>query len=225
MKKRTFQFVALLMTAIFVIGCSTDYDCSTDYVQIGCRVRHQAKGRTPPENSCLRFGFPWWIDDSENNTLSGVDLSPFIVDKGKLNGLGISLISLRGNTGNGVIVAPILSVQKKTNGVSFSLINFSMEYCPGIQVGLANFNVAFLQPSGGTAAQLALLNVADDAAVQLGAINVCSKGKKAKEKKNMCQIGLINSSPNCMIQLGLLNRNENACLFRWFPIFNFAGLH
>ena len=218
MKQRFFRFVLISAAAAFISGCSTDYDWSTDHVQIGCRYREY--DGSAPEVSCFRFGFPWWFDQNEHNILYGIDLSPFIVDKGKLDGLGISLMSLRNNTVNGVIVAPLLSWQRETNGASFSLINFSMDYSPGLQVGLANFNIAFFALRGGTWVQLALLNVADEAEVQLGVINGCDSLKNHSEC--MLQIGLVNSSQNGILQLGLLNQNRRSCFCTWFPLFNFS---
>ena len=203
------------MMVVFIAGCHSDYDFSTDYVQIGCRC---CKGKTAPEFSCFRFGFPWWCDDNEHSTISGVDLSPIVAVNGKLNGLGISLMSVRNGTVNGVIVAPLCSVQRTTNGVSFSPINVSMNYSPGMQVGLANFNIDFWRPRGGTAVQLALLNVAAEAKVQLGAFNFFCRN----ETKSMLQIGLINSSPDGLFQFGLLNRNRNSCFCGWFPFFNMS---
>ena len=199
-------------------GCS-NYDFSTDYVQIGCRVQQDSAEKT--EISFFRFGFPWWIDSSAHHTLYGIDLSPCLLDQGILNGLGISLISSRA-TVNGIIVAPIYSIQRKTNGVSLSMINFSMDYCPSMQVGVANFNIAFWVPDGGAAIQLAPLNFAESATAQFGAVNVCYKDYK-KEMRNLCQFGLVNSSPNCRIQFGLLNYNENSAFCKWFPLVNFAG--
>ncbi len=217
MKKRFFRFVPIVLAAAFISGCSTDYDWSTDHVQIGCRYRKYER-YTPPEVSCFRFGFPWWYDAKRSGTIYGIDLSPFIMDGGELNGLGISLASGRQYT-NGVIVAPLLSVQEKTNGASFSLINFSKDYSPGLQVGLANFNIPFYALRGGTWVQLGLLNMAEEAEVQLGVIN---EGVSKKEKRQMLQIGLVNSSQNGILQLGLLNRNCSSCFCTWFPFFNFS---
>ena len=215
----------LLMVSAFITGCGMDdeysYDYSSDYVQIGCRNRPRGEGITPPEKSCFRFGFPWWCDgSSEDNTLSGLDLSPFVRDGGKLNGLAISWMSVRRYT-NGVLICPICSLQNETNGASFSLLNLSTGYCPGMQVGLVNSDIRFWEGStGGIGVQLGLLNVASAAAAQLGVINTCYK----YNIHNMIQIGVINSSVNGRIQFGLLNGNENAWFCRWFPLFNIADI-
>lgn len=222
--KHYFLFILISMTVMFSTGCSTDYDYSTDHVQIGCRVKHRRNGGVSPEVSCFRFGFPWWYDENGNNVIYGIDLTPFTVCGGELNGLGISLASLRG-TVNGVIVAPLCSLQDKTNGLSFSLFNRSFRYSPGMQVGLANFNTAGFSgriaclstkawtPQGGTSVQLALLNLAGKAEAQLGVINTCSE--------SMFQIGLLNFSPKSTFQFGLLNCNRESCFCEWFPVFNF----
>ena len=241
MKKRFFRFVLISAAAAFITGCSTDYDWSTDHVQIGCRYRtYESSAR---EVSFFRFGFPWWYDRNGHNILYGIDLCPFFIcegnldglgmDVGKLDGLGISLMSLRNNTVNGVIVAPLLSVQEKTNGASFSLINFSRDYSPGLQVGLVNCNSVLFSPRSGTWVQLALLNVADDAAVQLAVLNAATEAEVQlgvfngcdslkNDSECMLQIGLVNSSQNGILQLGLLNQNRRSCFCTWFPLFNFS---
>ena len=169
---RLFLFFTFLVISAFITGCShsdTDYDYSTDYVQIGCRARRSG---APPEISFFRFGFPWWVDKNGHNTLYGLDLSPIIDDEGKLNGLGISWMSVREYT-NGVIISPICSSQRETRGVSLSLFNFTTDYCPGMQIGLANLSLRFVSAAhaAGPWVQLGLLNAAPSSMIQLGLLN------------------------------------------------------
>ena len=161
MRKRLFVFAVL--TAIICSGCIKlngvkEYDISTDYVQIGFRVH---TGDQKPETAYFRFGFPWWFENSKASVLYGLDLTPAVYDNGTLNGLGLSLASLRHNT-NGLMLSALCSAQVKTCGFSISPVNLMLAYSPGLQVGLWNIGFPLDNQSGATV-QLALLNQADRA--------------------------------------------------------------
>ena len=214
----------------------TEYDASTDFVQIGCRVDGS---RQSPETAYSRIGFPWWLSNNQNAVIYGLDITPATYDNGTLNGLGISLASSRGET-NGIIISPIFSLQKRTCGLSFSLANVNLKYSPSMQAGLWNHaGCSFLfDPSNGAAVQLALLNQAGRADVQLGLGNICNRSsefqlglvnsgtsipKQVQLEKTGWQLGLVNFSENGILQIGLLNVNEKSAFCKWFPLVNFAG--
>jgi len=224
--------------AVFCSGCVKlngvkEYDVSTDYVQIGFRVH---TGGQKPETAFFRFGFPWWFENSKESVLYGLDLSPAVYDNGTLNGLGLSLASMRQNT-NGLILSAPGSVQVKTRGISISPVNLIFAYSPGLQIGLWNIGMPLDGQSGGATVQLAVLNQAERAEYQFGIGNLCNGtsdfqlglanfgyriAKTARLKRTFLQIGLYNSSENGVIQIGLLNRNEKAAFCKWLPIFNYA---
>ena len=230
-----------VMIAAFCSGCIKtngwpDYDISTDYVQIGCRVN---TGKEVQETAYSRIGFPWWFDNNENTVTYGIDITPAIYDNGTLNGLGIALASLRNKT-NGILLSPICSIQKETRGESLSLINVTLGYSPGLQIGLWNHSgPSFLfDYHNGATVQLALLNQAVQTCFQLGIVNSChgasdvqvglvnsgySIPKQANLKKNGFLFGLFNYSENGILQIGLLNYNKNSAFCKWFPLVNFAG--
>ena len=236
------HFIAFSAAIImfFCSGCIKlngvkQYDISTDYVQIGFRVH---TGDQKPETAYFRFGFPWWFENSKASVLYGLDLTPAVYDNGTLNGLGLSLASLRHNT-NGLMLSALCSAQVKTYGISISPVNLMLAYSPGLQVGLWNIGFPLDNQSGATV-QLALLNQADRAEYQFGLGNLShetsdfqlglanfgfSIAKTARLKRTFLQIGLYNSSENGVIQIGLLNRNEKSAFCKWFPIFNYARLN
>ncbi len=216
-------------------GCS-NYDFSTDYVQIGCRVN---TGKEVQETAYSRIGFPWWFDNNGNAVLYGLDISPFIYDNGTLNGLGIALGSMRNKT-NGILLSPICSIQGATRGVSFSPVNVLLREAPGVQAGLWNHAVRSFICDGdpnGPLMQLGILNGGVLTDYQIGICNYCAifcdlqfglvnAGTISREphwKRTFLQIGLFNFSENGVIQIGLLNINENSAFCKWFPLVNFAG--
>ena len=229
-----------VMIAAFCSGCIktndwTEYDVSTDFVQIGCRVDGS---RQSPETAYSRIGFPWWLSNNQNAVIYGLDITPATYDNGTLNGLGISLASSRGET-NGIIISPIFSLQKRTCGLSLSPVNVNLTYSPSMQAGLWNHaGCSFLfDPSNGAAVQLALLNQAGRADVQLGLGNICNRSsefqlglvnsgtsipKQVQLEKTGWQLGLVNFSENGILQIGLLNVNEKSAFCKWFPFINFA---
>ena len=231
-------FFSVVLTAVFCSGCiklngMKEYDISTDYVQLGCRVH---TGEKKPETAYFRFGFPWWIENSKESVLYGLDLTPAVYDNGTLNGLGISLVSMRHNT-NGMILSALCSVQVETRGVSVSPVNLTLAYSPGLQVGLWNIGSFPFDRINGAAVQLACFNQADRSEFQIGLCNLChltsdfqlgllnfGRGipKSKQLKRTFLQIGLYNSSENGVIQIGLLNYNGKSALFKWFPFFNCA---
>ena len=239
MQKRFAFFSAMLL--LLCSGCIKtndvpEYDFSTGYVQIGCRVN---TGKEVQETAYSRIGFPWWFDNNENTVTYGIDITPAIYDNGTLNGLGIALASLRNKT-NGILFSPICSIQKETRGGSLSLVNVTLRYSPGLQIGLWNHSgQSFLfDYHNGATVQLALLNQAVQTCFQLGIVNSChgasdvqvglvnsghSIPKQANLKKNGFQFGLFNYSENGILQLGLLNYNGNSAFCKWFPLVNFAG--
>lgn len=236
--KHFIAFSAAIIT-VFCSGCIKlngvkEYDISTDCVQIGFRVH---TGDQKPETAYFRFGFPWWFENSKASVLYGLDLTPAVYDNGTLNGLGLSLASLRHNT-NGLMLSALCSAQVKTYGISISPVNLMLAYSPGLQVGLWNIGFPLDNQSGATV-QLALLNQTDRAEYQFGLGNLChgtsdfqlglanfgySIPKSTRLKRTFLQIGLYNSSENGVIQIGLLNHNEKSAFCKWFPIFNYARL-
>ena len=232
-------FFSVVLTVVFCSACiklngMKEYDVSTDYVQIGCRVH---TGEKKPETAYFRFGFPWWFENSKESVLYGLDLTPAVYDNGTLNGLGISLVFMRHNT-NGMILSALCSVQVETRGVSVSPVNLTLPYSPGLQLGLWNIGSGPFDQINGAAVQLACLNQADRSEFQIGLCNLChltsdfqfgllnfgrSIPKSKQLKRTFLQIGLYNSSENGVIQIGLLNHNEKSAFCKWFPLVNFAG--
>ena len=236
MKKQL--LLSAVMIAVFCSGCIKlngvkQYDVSTDCVQIGCRVH---TGEKKPETAYFRLGFPWWFENSKESVLYGLDLTPAVYDNGTLNGLGLSLASMRRNT-NGMILSLLCSVQVETRGVSLSLVNITLAYSPGLQWGLWNIGTFPFDRINGAAVQLACLNQADRSEFQIGLCNLChltsdfqfglanfgySIPKATRLKRTFLQIGLFNSSENGVFQIGLLNYNGKSALFKWFPFFNYS---
>ena len=235
--KHFIAFSAATIT-VFCSGCIKlngvkEYDISTDCVQIGFRVH---TGEKKPETAYFRFGFPWWFENSKESVLYGLDLTPAVYDNGTLNGLGISLASMRHNT-NGMILSALCSAQLETRGVSVSPVNLTLPYSPSLQLGLWNIGSFPFDQINGAAVQLACLNQADRSEFQIGLCNLChltsdfqlgllnfGRGipKSKQLKRTFLQIGLYNSSENGVIQIGLLNHNGKSALFKWFPLFNCA---
>ena len=120
-------FFSAVLTMVFCSGCIKlngvrQYDVSTDCVQIGFRVH---TGEKKPETAYFRFGFPWWFEDSKESVLYGLDLTPAVYDNGTLNGLGISLASMRHNT-NGMILSALCSIQVETRIITMDSMGIAL---------------------------------------------------------------------------------------------------
>jgi len=248
--KSFFSFL-LMMTACHPLCCSA-LECatiaanppvtanmegagfSTKYIQVGFRTNFEQTTVREPVYS--RFAFPWWFDMNPYSLTWGLDASPCIWYSGTLNGIGISLGSMRNRT-TGLIISPLCSIQGTTSGVSLSLINICFAYSPGVQAGAWNTCLGFNRIAGATV-QVSCFNFADQAEFQIGIGNGCSVesdfqlglinfGRSNPQppvpkrlKRTALQIGLFNSSENGMFQIGLLNYNRSSVIFKWFPFFN-----